>query len=62
MSFVEHIKVKKSPGKILKLINCIYLSVYFLPQSYLFAYIAQDEKAFQDLKYNKRKQPFYPVS
>ena len=41
MSFVGHIKVKESPSKMLKLI--VYLSVFFLPQSDLFAYNTRPE-------------------
>ena len=44
--FVKHIKVKESPSKMLQILT-VYSSVYFLPQSDLFAYNKKSE-TYQD--------------
>ena len=46
MSFVGHIEVKESPSKILKLIQCIFICIFYVTEWSL--YITQDQEAFQD--------------
>ena len=62
MSFVGHIEVKESPSKILKSINCVFISIFLL-QNDLFAYNTSRSGSFSGLasQNNKRKQPFDPA-